>query len=75
MRRIGGITLGIGLGVLAVWGLYHYVRWTLLGSLPWPVKLAIAAVGIGLIILLVSLGCERHRTARDEKERFKEVEK
>lgn len=75
MRRIGGITLGIGLGVLAVWGLYHYVRWTLLGSLPWPVKLAIAAVGIGLIILLVSLGCERHRIAGDEKERFKEVEK
>ena len=75
MRRIGGITLGVGLGVLAVWGLYHYVRWTLSASLPWPVKLAIAAVGIGLIILLVSLGCERHRAARDEKERFKEVEK
>jgi hypothetical protein len=75
LRRIGGITLGVGLGVLVVWGLYHYFRWALLASLPWPVKLAIAAVGIGLIVLLVSLGCERHRAAKDEKERFKEVEK
>lgn len=75
MRRIGGITLAVGLGALTIWGLYHYFRWILLGSLPWPVKLAMAAVGIGLIILLVSLGCERRKAARDEKQRFKEVEK
>jgi hypothetical protein len=75
LRRVGAIALGIGLGVLGVWGIYHYFRWALLASLPWPVKLAIVAVGIGLITLLVSLGCERHRAAKDERERFKEVDK
>lgn len=65
----------MGLFVLGVWGVYHYFRWALLALLPWPVKLAIVAVGIGLIILLVSLGCERHRAAKDERERFKEVDK
>jgi len=34
-----------------------------------PVKIAIAAIAIGLIILLASLGKERYR------EKFKEVEK
>jgi len=57
-----------------VWGLYWFFRLAFL-SLPLPVKIAIAAIAVGLIILLASLGWERYRTSKEEKEKFKEVEK
>jgi len=44
-------------------------------ELPLPVKIAIAAIAVGLIILLASLGWERYRASKEEKEKFKEVEK
>jgi hypothetical protein len=74
LRKIGGILLAIGLGILIGWGIYWFFRLAFL-SLPLPVKIAIAAIAIGLIILLASLGWERHRASKEEKERFKEVEK
>jgi hypothetical protein len=74
LRKIGGILLAIGLGILIGWGLYWFFRLAFL-SLPLPVKIAIAAIVVGLIILLVSLGWERYRTSKEEKEKFKEVEK
>lgn len=72
MRKIGGILLAIGLGILIGWGLYWFFRLAFLG-LPLPVKIAIAAIAVGVIILLVSLGWERHKTSREEKEKFREV--
>ena len=74
MRRIGGILLAVGLAILIGWGLYWFFRLAFL-SLPLPVKIAIAAIAVGLILLLASLGWERHKASREEKERFKEVEK
>ena len=74
MRKIGGVLLGVGLAILVCWGLYWFFRLAFL-SLPLPVKIAIAAIAVGLIILLASLGWERYRTSREEKEKFKEVEK
>jgi hypothetical protein len=74
LRKIGGILLAIGLGILIGWGLYWFFRLAFLW-LPLPVKIAITAIAVGLIILLASLGWERHRASREEKERFKEVEK
>jgi len=74
LRKIGGILLGIGLAILVGWGLYWFLRLAF-PSLPLAVKIAIAAIAIGLIILLVSLGRERHRAAKEEREKFKEVEK
>ncbi len=74
MRRIGGILLGIGLGILVGWGLYQlFCR--AFPSLPLPVKIAIATIAVGLITLLASLGRERYRASREEREKFKEVEK
>lgn len=73
MRRIGGILLVVGLGILIVWGLYWFFRLAFL-SLPLPVKIAIAAIAVGLIIVLASLGWERYRTSKEEKEKFKEVD-
>ena len=74
MRKIGGILLAIGLGILAGWGLYQLFG-RAFPSLPLPVKIAITAIVIGLIILLASLGWEKLRISKEEKEKFKEVEK
>ena len=74
MRKIGGILLGIRLGVLAGWGLYQLFG-RAFPSLPLPVKIASVAIAIGLIILLASLGRERYRASKEEKEKFKEVER
>lgn len=74
MRKIGGILLTVGLGILIGWGLYWFFRLAFL-SLPLPVKIAIAAIAVGLVILLASLGWERCGASREEKERFKGVEK
>jgi hypothetical protein len=74
MRKIGGILLGIGLGILAIWGAVQFFQHALT-SLPLPVKIAIAAIAIGLTILLASLGRERYRASKKEREEFKEVEK
>jgi membrane protein implicated in regulation of membrane protease activity len=74
LRKIGGILLAVGLGILIGWGFY-----LLFGlAFPWlplPVKIAFAAIAIGLILLLASLGWERYRASGQEKEKFKEVEK
>jgi len=74
MRKIGGILLGVGLGILVIWGVVQFFQHAL-PSLPLPVKIAIAAIAIGVIILLVSLGRERYRASKEEREKFKEVEK
>jgi hypothetical protein len=74
MRRIGGILLAVGLGILIGWGIYWFFGLAFL-SLPLPVKIAIAAIAVGLIILLASLAWERYRASKEEKEKFREVEK
>ena len=74
MRRIGGVLLGVGLGVLLGWGLYWFFRLAFLG-LPLPLKIAIAAIVVGLLLLLASLGRERYRTSRQAKETFREVDR
>jgi hypothetical protein len=74
LKKIGGILLAIGLGTLIGWGLYWFFRLAFF-SLPLPVKIAIAAIVVGLTILLASLGWERYRASKEEKEKFKEVER
>ncbi len=74
MRKIGGILLAVGLGILIGWGLYWFFRLAFL-SLSLPIKIAIAAIAVGLIILLASLGWERYRVSKEEKEKFKGLEK
>jgi uncharacterized membrane protein YedE/YeeE len=74
LRKIGGILLGIGLSILIGWGLYWFFRLAFLW-LPLPVKIAIAAIVVGLVILLASLVRERHGESDEEKKKFKGVEK
>jgi hypothetical protein len=53
--------------------MYWFFR---LAFLSWPLvaKIGIAAVAVGLTVLLASLGWERYRASREEKEKFKGVE-
>ena len=74
MQKIGGILLGIGLCILAGWGFYWFFRLEFL-SMPLPVKIAIAAVTLGLVILLASLGRERYQASKEDREKFEGVEK
>ena len=74
MRKIGGILLAVGLAILMGWALCWFFRSAFL-ELALPVKIAIAAIAVGLVILLASLGRERYRASQEEKEKFKEVDK
>ncbi|MGQ9546024.1 MAG: hypothetical protein ACUVTR_02525 [Dehalococcoidia bacterium] len=74
MRRIGGILLVVGLSILIGWGLY-VVFGLAFPWLPLPLKIAFATIAIGLILLLASLVRERYQTSKEEKDKFKEVEK
>jgi hypothetical protein len=73
MNRIGVILLATGAGVLVGWGLYWFFRLAFPG-LPLPLKVGIAAIVIGLIVILASLIRERRRESREDKERFKGVQ-
>jgi ABC-type antimicrobial peptide transport system permease subunit len=73
MNRIGVILLATGVGVLIGWGLYWFFRLAFPG-LPLPLKIGIAAIVVGLIVLLASLIRERRRVSKEDKERFKGVE-
>jgi ABC-type antimicrobial peptide transport system permease subunit len=73
MNRIGVILLATGAGVLVGWGLYWFFRLAFL-RLPLPLKIGIAAIAIGLIIILASLIRERRRASREDKEKFKGVQ-
>ncbi len=66
--------MAVGVGILIGWGFYLLFG-LLFPWLPLPVKIATAAIAIGLILLLASLGWERHKAFREESEKFKEVEK
>jgi hypothetical protein len=74
LRKLGGFLLIVGLGILIGWGLCWFLRLAF-PWLPLPVKIAIAAIAVGLILLLASLGRERYRASKEEREKFKEVEK
>lgn len=74
MRKIGGLLLIAGLVTLTSWGLYWFFRLAF-PEMPPPVKAAIAAIAVGLTILLVSLLRERRQDAQAERSKFKEVDK
>ena len=74
MRKLGGALLGIGLGILVGWGFYWLFDLAF-PELPLIVKIGITAVVIGLTILLMSLVRERIKTSKEERKKFKGVEK
>lgn len=61
---LGGMALFIG---------YMAYVFIMMPFLPLPLKAAVMAVGVGVILLLGAVGWERYRAAK--KEEFKEVDR
>lgn len=72
MQKIGAILALLGFGIGAGYVIY-WVFGVAYDTIPFPLKIAIIAVGLGLIILLLSIIRERHAASRDED--FKGVDK
>jgi type VI protein secretion system component VasK len=72
MQKIGLFLLAAGVAVIVgyiIWGFVEY----LVGFLPWPLRIAIAAIPAGGILILASLIWERMKKSKEEKEKFKGV--
>lgn len=73
MRTLGMVLLVIGAGILFVYvGYYCVVGFVLNPEIPLPIRGAITAVILGLLLVLASLIRERYRDMKQE--RFRGVE-
>ncbi len=70
MQKVAWIL--IGLGILVVIG-YASKGFFTAADIPLAFRVAAGIVGLGLVLLLVSVGKERYQTAK--KESFKEIER
>lgn len=72
MRVLGAFLLVCGL-VVAIGYLFYWFFSAVAESIPMPLKVAIVAAAIGLLLLFISIGRERYKAYK--KEEFKEVER
>lgn len=72
MRVLGAFLLVCGL-VVAIGYLLYWFFSAVAESIPMPLKVAIVAAAIGLLLLFISIGRERYKAYK--KEEFKEVER
>ncbi len=73
MQRIGLFLLLGGAAVVAGYMIYGFVEW-IAPLMPWPLRTAIAAAGVGGILILGSLIRERVKGSKKEREKFKGVD-
>ena len=74
MRRIGGFLLLTGVCILSVWGIVQWFR-ELFPSVPSYVGFAVVITFLGLCLLIASLIKERLKDTKEDKNKFKGVEK
>lgn len=74
MRKLGVIMLGVGGGIAAGYFIYYLVT-VVVQFMPLSLRIAIAAATLGVIIVLVSLVRERVKSAREDKQKFKGVDR
>ncbi|MGB2884243.1 MAG: hypothetical protein WBC47_01500 [Dehalococcoidia bacterium] len=72
MRVLGAFLLVCGF-VVAIGYLLDWFFSAVAESSPMPLKVAIVAAAIGLLLLFISIGRERYKASK--KEEFKEVER
>jgi len=72
MRVLGAFLLVCGFVVAIGYWLYWFFS-AIAESIPMPLKVAIVAAAIGLLLLFISIGRERYKASK--KEEFKEVER
>ena len=70
MQRIAFVLMGVGVMII----IGYFVRgFFLSSSLPLALRVAVGAIGGGIIIVLISVIRERYKAAKEED--FKEVDK
>jgi len=73
-RGLGWVLVSVGAIVLLGYGVWRSVSSLLENSaVPWPIKLAIFAVGLGLVVLAVSVAREKFFSWR--RDPYKEIER
>ena len=72
MRVLGAFLVVCG-SLVAIGYLLYLFFSEVAESIPLPLKIAIAAAVIGLLLLLMSIGRERYKASKEEE--FKEVER
>ena len=53
MRKLGEVLIYLGAAVLVVWGVVLF--FTELPDMPWPLKVAILLVLLGVVMLVISM--------------------
>ncbi len=74
MRKIGGVLLFTGTFILIVWGIVQWFR-ELFPSVPGYVSFAVVITFLGLCLLIASLIRERLKDTKEDKKKFKGVDK
>lgn len=73
MRKLGAFLLIGGIGIAGGYLLYWFFS-AVAESTPLPLKIAIVAGAIGLLLLLLSIIRERQKASKEEED-FKEVQR
>lgn len=71
MRILGAVLLVLGAGVAVAYLLYWFFS-AVADFIPIPLRIAIAAAVVGLILLVLSIVRERYKSS-EEEEKIKEV--
>jgi len=74
MRKIGGLLLLTGACILVVWGIVQWFR-ELFPTVPGYISFAVIIAFLGLCLLITSLIRERIRDSKEDRNKFKGVEK
>ena len=74
MRKIGGFLLLTGTSILIVWGIVQWFR-ELFPLIPGYVSFAVVIAFLGLCLLIASLIRERFKDTKEDKKKFKGVDK
>ncbi|MBT9148843.1 MAG: hypothetical protein AAGB97_04560 [Dehalococcoidia bacterium] len=74
MQKIGLLLILVGVATIVGYQIYAFVEWVA-PLLPWPLRVAIAAPGVGGILILASLIRERIKGSKEEREKFKGVDR
>jgi len=60
MRKFGEILIYLGTAVLIIWGVVLF--FTELPSMPWPLKVAVMLVLLGVVFLVISIANKKKKS-------------
>ena len=72
LRQVGGLLLACGILIAIIYGLYLFFSSAMDIAIPWRVAIAIA--GVGILLLIGSILFERWKSS-DEEEELRDIER